>query len=170
MTYDFHPLVVHFPVALLCIYSLLQILPLHRWFPKIAWTQIKTLLLCIGFLGSLAGAVTGEVAAGLNNPQHDLLELHETFASLVQLFYGILLGSVIVEYIHRRYSNLNRYTVIRLLYMIAAFVDTRIITVLLSVLGLVALVVTGVFGGVMVYGAAADPIAIPLLQLFGVSP
>jgi uncharacterized membrane protein len=169
MTYDIHPLIVHFPIALLCIYSVIQILPVQKWIPTIAWKQVSTLLLILGYAGALAASSSGEVAEHLSNPNHDVLELHETFAGLVEVFYGILVGSTVVQWLCGRYLKLLEYKVVSIVLMISNFVESRPVSIMLSLLGLIALVLTGVFGGVMVYGTSADPLAAPLLQLFGVS-
>lgn len=168
MTYDIHPLIVHFPIALLCIYSLIQILPVQRWLPAIHWRSVSSVLLFVGFLGTVAAASTGELAADLNSPNHEILELHETFASTTQIMYGILLGSQIVKLAIARWQNLSKFRISSLLLVLSNFVDRRWVTILLSILGLGALVMTGVFGGAMVYGTSADPLAAPLLQLFGI--
>ena len=168
MTYDFHPLVVHFPIALLFVYSLIQIFPMQKWIPSVSWKHVKNVLLIIGFIGAVVASSLGEIAADLNQPNHDVLELHETFASLVEVFYGILVGSTVVQWICAKYTKVLEYRMVSIILMISNFIENRWISVILSLLGLVALVLTGVFGGVMVYGTSADPLAAPLLQLFGV--
>lgn len=168
MHYNIHPLFVHFPIALLFIYSLVQILPLQRWIPSTPWRSVGNVLLIAGFLGALAAASTGDIAAQLSQPNHVILELHELFASAVQGLYGILIGSLVVKAIISQWNKLRQYRVVSILLSITDFVDRRWVTIMVSVLGLLALVITGIFGGAMVYGATADPLATPLLHLFGV--
>jgi hypothetical protein len=44
MNYNIHPLLVHFPVAFLAIYSLIKIIPVSKWFPHISWKHIEITL------------------------------------------------------------------------------------------------------------------------------
>ena len=54
MTYNIHPLFVHFPIAFLFIYSLIKIVPVKKWLPKVSWKDIERVLLVVGVLGAFA--------------------------------------------------------------------------------------------------------------------
>ena len=81
MTYNIHPLFVHFPIALLFVYSIIKILPLQKWLPNVAWKHIERVLLLVGVLGAFAALSTGEIAEHLTRPNHDLVETHQRAGS-----------------------------------------------------------------------------------------
>ncbi|MCR4311379.1 MAG: hypothetical protein NUV54_02320 [Candidatus Taylorbacteria bacterium] len=51
MTYNLHPIVVRFPIALLVLYSIIKVLPLFKWFPSVSWKHIELALPVFGVLG-----------------------------------------------------------------------------------------------------------------------
>ncbi len=171
MQYNIHPIFVHFPIAFLFSYSLIAIFPFNKWFPKIAWRQIKTVLLFAGVLGAFAANITGEVAEHIVRPDHKLVETHATFALMSVWIYGLLLfgelltilsSVVIPKYNIRAFDSL--------MSPIHKLLTSNIVVKLLAVAGLVAISVTGLLGGVMVYGVSADPVAGLVLKILGLTP
>lgn len=166
MTYNIHPLFVHFPIALLVVYSFIKILPLGKLFPRFAWRQIGQIVLLVGVLGAFVASSTGEVAEHLVRPDHDLVEMHALFASLSTWVYGlILLGELI--YIKHNYIlvKIKNLKIKELLFKIEMLLTHKLASAVLAILGLVFITITGVLGGVMVYGLTADPIAPVVLKL-----
>ncbi|MCX6747864.1 MAG: hypothetical protein NTW98_02895 [Candidatus Nomurabacteria bacterium] len=100
MIYNIHPLFVHFPIALLLVYSLIKILPLAKYFPNVAWKHIERALLVFGVLGAFASMTTGETAEHLTNPNEKLVETHAFFASFSTWVYGLLLAGEILSYLN----------------------------------------------------------------------
>ena len=82
MMYNIHPLFVHFPIALLLIYSIIKILPLQKWLPAVAWKHIERALLFFGVLGAFAALSTGEIAEQMTRPNNDVVEAHSLFAAI----------------------------------------------------------------------------------------
>ena len=170
MTYNIHPLFVHFPIALLVVYSVLTILPLPKWFPKFAWRQIRQIVLLFGVLGAVAASSTGEIAEKLVRPDHDLVEMHAFFAATSTWIYGVLLVGEVLLYVNNFLQKKGMFTsVIPFLLWVEKCITHRIVTALLAFLGLLAISVTGLLGGVMVYGATADPVAPFVMNLLGLS-
>lgn len=82
-----HPLVVHFPIVLLIIAALLQLIGL--FYTKNNWDYITLFLLAGGALGAyLSGSYFHPHTEGLTQQAHEILERHELFASLT-LFSAI---------------------------------------------------------------------------------
>ena len=170
MTYNIHPLFVHFPIALLIVYSAIAILPLRKWIPQFAWRQIGQVVLLIGVLGAMLASSTGEMAEKLVRPDRALVEMHALFANASTWIYGILLAGEVLIYLN---PALQKKGILSFLYPLLTWVEKVItqrgITVLLAILGLVAISVTGLLGGVMVYGVSADPVAPFVMRLLGLS-
>ena len=153
MTYNIHPLIVHFPIALLFLYSVIKILPFQRFFSRVAWKDIERVLLVFGVLGALAAIYTGGIAEDLVKPSHNLVEMHSNFATASACIYGFLLLLELVGWVKPKYSNLS----------------SGIFSKFLALAGLVAISVTGMLGGVMIYGLSADPLAPMVLKILRIT-
>lgn len=171
MAYNIHPLFVHFPIAFLLLYSLLKILPFSRWFSSVAWRQIRFVLLLAGVLGAMAASTTGEIAEHLTAPDRRIVEMHAFFAAASTWVYGLLLAGELLAFLNPYLVRVfpgNLGFLLRLLTAAERLLTHRVLTTLLAVLGVFAISLTGLLGGVMVYGTSADPFAPVVLELLGI--
>ena len=170
-SYNIHPIIVHFPIAFLFIYSIIKILPLSKWFPGISWKQIERLLLVVGVLGAFAAFATGDTAKHLMHPNRQLVSMHENFAALSVWIYGLLLLGEIISVFNQNYRG--RFSLNEKIVKILSFLETilcnNVFSKILAFAGFIAIFLTGLLGGAMVYGATADPIAGIVLKLLGIS-
>ncbi len=170
MTYNIHPLFVHFPIAFLLLYSLIRILPFERLVPSLSWRHIQQILLLAGVLGAFLSNTTGELAEHLVRPEEALVEMHAFFALASTWIYGLLLGGEILfilnPYLSKKFPLGSIST---LLIKIETLLTNRTPTLVLAVLGVVAISLTGLLGGVMVYGTSADPLAPFILKILGLA-
>ncbi len=171
MPYNLHPIFVHFPIALLFVYSFIKIIPFEKWFPNISWRQTERMFLLFGLLGAFLALYTGETAEYLFKSDRQLVDMHSTFATVSTWIYGLLLlgeimavfnASVLVQGIQSLWFK-------KLLILKQRILTHRIFSKVLALLGLVAISVTGLLGGVMVYGTSADPMAGIVLKLLGMN-
>lgn len=168
MQYNIHPIVVHFPIVCLTLYSLIKIIPFSRWFPNFSWKQIGQFLLVVGFLGALVASSTGEVAEHMVRPNSDIVHTHSFFASVSSWIYGLLLLGEILPFLNIKiipqisFSPLTKAGIV-----LERILNKNRIVKVFSILGLVAIFVTGLLGGVMVYGTSSDPLAPFVLKILG---
>lgn len=167
MAYNIHPIIVHFPIALLVAYSVIKILPMRKWVPQVQWRDIEIALLVGGVLGAFASLSTGESAEHLIRPDRQIVEMHAFFGSLSTWLYGLLLAGPVAELLVLRYGTRLPQVVTGLLSTVARVCAYPFILWTLVVGGLVAITVTGLLGGVMVYGSSADPLAPIVLRVLG---
>jgi uncharacterized membrane protein len=170
MAYNIHPLFVHFPIALLLMYSLLKVLPLHRWMSSISWKPIQNTFLFVGVLGAFAALQTGEIAEHLAKPNRQLVDMHSLFATASTWIYAALLVGVILAWVTPLLvlkGTMPRLT--SALVFIQRILTNRAFTVVLAIVGLITISITGLLGGVMVYGISADPVAPMVLKLLGIA-
>ncbi|MCA9349238.1 hypothetical protein KC878_03835 [Candidatus Saccharibacteria bacterium] len=171
MNYNIHPIIVHFPVALLTLASVLAVIMQFNRFAKYR-KQLSfayRMLLLIGLAGALVARMTGEAAAELTVRDHDLLERHELFSSLATIFYGLLvfiefLPSVVAFAAKRNW--LKPKTKRSILQFAQKLANPKLVSIM-AILAVISLVVTGMLGGAMVYGETADPLTKYVLQLLG---
>lgn len=180
--YDYHPLVVHIPIAFLMIYSLFEIVTTlffrKRWF-SFLWT--KVFLLLVGVLGAQGALFTGEMAEDLNEGilSRKILHTHEEWASFTAgLFWIIFIIYLIIIITQKPFFKekidrlVQKSKYINLFFGVLKtignfFLKYKILIVLASVIGLVSVSVTGALGGALVYGKEADPFVIITLKLLG---
>lgn len=161
MEYNLHPIFVHFPIALLTLYAVIKVLPIQKWLPNFASKHVERVLLLTGFIGALVALATGEEASEMVLVSHDLVEVHEFFADLATWIFGALLAGEIL--------SIFSYKIPSALVSLGKLLTNGVLSKFLAIVGLVAITITGLLGGVMVYGTTADPMANIVLQLLGIS-
>ncbi len=170
MLYNIHPLFVHFPIALLFIYSIIKIIPFKKWFPNVSWKHIERALLLVGVLGAFAALMTGETAEQLTKPNHNLVEAHSFFATTATYLYAILLlGEILSISMSWIDLKLKSGKILKTIVFIKNLLNQPILSITLAILGFITISITGLLGGVMVYGTSADPVAGLVLRLLGIS-
>lgn len=171
MNYDLHPIFVHFPIALLFLYAVIEILPFGRWLPQVNWRHLKRVLLFVGVMGAFIALYTGEIAQHLNRPDRALVNSHALFAQVSTWIYGALLLGEILSVLNKSHL-MGKFHIIwlkNLSIKLEKFLCGTIFVKVFSVLGVITLTVAGLLGGVMVYGTTADPLAGFVLNLLGLS-
>lgn len=108
---DIHPIVVHFPVALLVTYSLLEIIGiiLNREFLN----KSALLILCLGVFTAFLAVLTGNQAATDFNYWTDessaLLIQHQTYATYLLWFAVIACGFRIYSVVKKKFTGYIKF-------------------------------------------------------------
>ncbi len=165
MQYNIHPIFVHFPIAFLSLYSLIKILP-ARFFAQNR-KSIERTLLFFGILGAFASLNTGEIAEHIVRKNRNIIEIHSLFASL-STFVFVFLGFLeFCSFLNTKsYFNLKFG---KFLLFFSKLSERQFLTKTFAILGFILIFLTGVLGGVIVYGTSADPFAKYILDLFNLS-
>ncbi len=154
---------MHFPVALLFIYSIIKIFPFQKWISSVAWKQFERACLVIGTLGAFAAGLTGEIAKHLIKTQNrHLIGVHSSFAQVTTFVYCLILLGEVASFLNSKYPHI-------LLAFTEKILCNKIFSKILALVGLVGITVTGLLGGVIVYGATADPFANIVLKILGIN-
>jgi uncharacterized membrane protein len=171
MNFNLHPIIVHFPIAFLFVYSTIKILPVSKWLPKVSWGQIERMLLTIGVIGAFASLATGETAQHMTRPDRQLVNMHSAFAVLSVWIYCILLAGEVVALFNQKYLGLIKLDerLVKLLKFLESILYHDAFAKILAALGFIAIFLTGLLGGVMVYGLTADPLAGIVLKILGIA-
>lgn len=108
---QFHPKIIHFPIAFLIVYLLLELL--GAIFKKDFFSKTAHLFLFFGVLGALAAVLTGNLAEdafeGWNKTTSAILETHSTYANITLWYFTALLVIRTFLVLRKKFSNLFRY-------------------------------------------------------------
>ena len=117
---DIHPKVVHFPVALLTTYSLLEIVGIV--FKKEFISKSALLILCLGVVTAFFAVLTGNQASADFNFWTDenraLLDKHQTYATYLLWFAVLVCGIRIFVILKKRFFGITKYLFILFALMI----------------------------------------------------
>lgn len=171
-TLNIHPLVVHFPIALLTVYTALEIFRLPVLTRQSWWHPTKTILLLIGTIGGLLALQTGDMAedAYRGSPLRSLIELHSTFANASIIVYGILTASHVIAWVRMAGAEKAIPSYLQGIWSVLDGLEKVIfstpVLMLGALAGLVLITITGALGGAIVYGPDVDPIVSYIYHLF----
>lgn len=158
---NIHPLIVHFPIALLAVYAAFECLQFRRLREERAWFYVKMVLVVCGALGAFAALATGDIAQEVSRPSRAVVEMHESFATATTILFSILAGAYLIRLVRSVLGVRIETSPLRPLFRVLDAISTIILqplaTIPLAVTGLSALLVTGALGGLMVYGPQVDP-------------
>ncbi|RYL97972.1 hypothetical protein EWH99_13210 [Sporolactobacillus sp. THM7-7] len=129
-----HPMLVHFPIALLIMGTVLQMVAVWK---KKFFDKAALLLLSVGFISGVAAYLSGGGAvrfadAHWGNAYKSLVEIHELYAFITMVLFGVAIGLRILFHYYRK-----------------KFFMPLVLT--FCILGSITLGVTGHYGGQMVY-------------------
>ena len=149
MDHPLHPILVHFPIALLFTSVLFDVIA--NWRKKDSFREGALWLLMLGLAGGVAATIAGswaEEAAEKAGIAESLIEIHEILAFITIGIFGVLLiGRLFLK---------NQFTA-----------NTFVPYFLIALVGLGTLSATGYFGGDLVYEhgagiATTKPLAFPM--------
>ncbi len=172
MNYNIHPIFVHFPVALLTVYSLLEIFRLKIIRNRPEWFYIKATILILGIITAFLALQTGDIARNLiKDPVLlSIITKHEFWAKVTFIVYGLAAAAYFVSWVNKFNFQFLKGRIIGSIWklgtVVASFLMNPAVTVVLAIAGLAALTITGTLGGSIVYHSHLDPISSFIFHLF----
>lgn len=172
---DLHPIIVHFPIALLTIYGLMELIRPKKLLNNESWFYVKSAFVIIGTIGAFFSLASGDVAAHqfADKSMRQVIEVHESLASISTTIFTILGATHILTGIDRKFKKkIDKCYEGKLekpwkyLIKIKNIIYNTPFMWILAIAGLVAITMTGALGGALVYGPNADPIISIVYNLF----
>jgi uncharacterized membrane protein len=121
---QFHPKIIHFPIAFLLIYVLLELI--GAIFKRDFFSKTAHLFLFLGVIAAVAAVLTGGQAEdafeGWNKTTHAILEAHSTYANITLWFFTALLVIRTFLVLRKKFNNVFRYIFVILAFVGAYFV------------------------------------------------
>lgn len=175
---NFHVLVVHFPIALLSIYAVMEFVRWKVLNEKPYWFYLKAVFVVLGTIGAYVSVMFGDLIEDAIVAQkiatvpniRSIIEMHSTFAGITTTIFSFLAGAYIIAWIEKERPEmierfLTRFPKLRFIISLKGFLLKSSVTVLLSLVGLIAVTITGAIGGGIVSGPDVDPIVTLVFHL-----
>lgn len=154
-----HPLVVHFPVALLSVYAVAELVRFRRVAQQPYWFYFKATLAVLGSIGALVARQTGEsieeALEASGGPIPRLIEIHSTWSLVATWIFAVLAVAYLLAWI-RRDGRLWGQKLGAAGDWAGKLVSTWP-SAILALAGLAAITATGALGAALVYGPGVDP-------------
>jgi len=162
LTMNFHPIFVHFPIALFTLYGVFELVRFSKVQSQPYWFYIKAILVILGTLAAFVTLQTGEMIK--RQFPGKLTETHSFFANITTYFFAAMALAYITSWIERDFKNIpDRFPRFKSLWTILLKIKTILLetklTPLLALVGLVLITITGALGGSIAYGPDIDPVA-----------
>ncbi len=167
---NIHPLLVHFPIALLSIYSVMEILRIKALTGQEWWFYTKSAFLLLGSASTAPTVLAGKLAEGNFPDARYLVEVHSTWAQATSVIFVLLSFCYFVAILDKHVIfGINPSKLFPAPWGLAVklekFVLETFVVVPIVLAGLMAIVVTGALGGAIVYGKNLDPFTVFIYNL-----
>jgi uncharacterized membrane protein len=157
-----HPILVHFPIALLTVYALVELLRVPRLMKKTYLFYVKASFLLVGSAGSLGAYLSGNAIEDMfrSSPSiNRLVHIHSRWAIATVLIFGILAFCYAVGWLEKELETRGASArMVGAASRLRALVLDTPLAAILALVGLVCVTVTGALGGAIVYGSDIDPV------------
>ncbi len=169
---NIHPILVHFPIALMTIYAVAEIVSIKKFKDTVYWFYVKATLVITGTLFAFLSLGTGDSAEEL--VKHDvrpLVNMHANFAATSTWIFGFLAVVYLVSWISKsKYNEKLVASKFSKIWNIKVKIADKILNsyfpIILAIVGLITITITGALGGAIVYGPDVDPIVNFIYHLF----
>lgn len=164
---NIHPILVHFPIALLTLYAICELIRFKKVTAQHYWFHVKSILVIAGLITAQLALMSGEVVEHMFEKDYPeksaIVPVHAFFAEATVGIFLILAISYAILWLEYDAPKtlLSKYPLLakpwsRLVKISKWIIDTRASLTLASI-GIVGITITGALGGAMVHGPEVDP-------------
>lgn len=166
MDFNFHPLIVHFPIAFFTLYSVLELSGFLKFFKNPYWFYLKAVLVTLGVLSAGFAIIAGQIIEEKFTNVKDLVELHSKINEIATFVFFIIAVCYIFEWLNRENIKILPKALTDLGVKVKSFVLDTPLIYFLSFIGLCLIMVGGALGGAIAYGKDTDPFVNFIYSLF----
>ena len=168
---NIHPILVHFPIALLTVYALLEVVslnfvPFSKYARDAKGTLIKGFLAIVGALSTATALLTGDGAEQLmindmkisgadTTALRHLIDTHSNYATLTTIVFAILALTYLSLWLSSTWKENAMFKKIDVFF---SYFRNQYVLSILAIIGLILVTITGALGGAIAYGPDIDPV------------
>lgn len=168
MELNVHPLLVHFPIAFLAGYTLLEFVRIPILTRQSFYFYTKAILLFFGVVMAAPAILTGLIAQRYVT-NHALVDLHQNINILATAVFGILAVGYFILWVQKTPPVfLQKMAMWSWIVKLAQFIVQTPVVFILTLIGIILLTIGGALGGIIVYGANMDPFTAFIAALLGI--
>lgn len=165
---NFHPLLVHFPIAFFTLYAALEIFRVKPLTNISFYKPLKGILVILGIISAGFTVIAGKIVER-QFTNHALVSLHSHIQEAACIVFGIIALAYFIEWLETsfRISLLSQSNAIgKTLIWYKNIVLSSVVVILLALVGLVLILIGSALGGIIVYGNNLDPFTAMIATLF----
>ncbi len=98
---NFHPILVHFPIALLTIYALMELIRFEKIKNQDFWFYTKAMLSIFGAISTLPAILTGKIIERQFRGVRNLVHTHSTWAQITTLIFAAIAAAYLIAFIDK---------------------------------------------------------------------
>src|SRR3989338_10533386 len=101
---NLHPIAVHFPIALLTLYSMMEMFRFRRVSELPWWFHMKAFLVILGTLAANVALLTGEMTAEQlkeSGATPSIVGIHEQWADITISIYSLIAAAYLIVWMER---------------------------------------------------------------------
>jgi uncharacterized membrane protein len=164
-------MLVHFPVAMVSLYAILEIGSVIPFIRKLELDITKAILLGVGFVFGMLSSQTGEMLEHNFSGIRNLVNAHSTGAFITNLLAGILCIIYFLYLLKPWYQKISTSPSFvkfaeKISSLITQIKEKRWLLIILACCLLAAVTVTGALGAAIVHGQDVDPVVNFIYTLF----
>ena len=164
---NIHPIIIHFPIALLVVYSLLEMVSIFswKWVPSLKVT--KQFLLFVWTIWVFFALQTWDLASDIWEYPKNLVHEHERRANISYILYIVLSVYYLLtfEFVQNLLQKVHK-NIVPLIKKIQEQKYISIIVATLATLWIIALTITWALGGAISHWPDTDPIVKIIYNIF----
>lgn len=162
---NIHPLLVHFPIGLLVMYAIFEMLRFRSLRALSYWFYVKAIFVIAGtgaaYIAFGGGEIAEEIVGTLDPSKLPLIETHSGFAGATTAVFSILALAYLIVWIARARHTENSGQInnksMRFIFRSAQFILGTPLAPVFALVGLITMIITGALGASIVYGPDVDP-------------
>jgi len=155
---NLHPIFVHFPIALLTVYAVLELARFKKLQERLYAFHVKATLVILGALSTIPAYLTGNEQLESQQPGtafYRTMVIHSQWALATLVIFCFLAAVKAAEWLLLEWTSMPERLKKPLGW--ARYVSRSPLMPILALVGLVCVTVTGALGGSLAYGPDVDP-------------